>query len=193
MTATNDRWTLKITGSDGHDRITGELGLGDAPWLDAVLLKTPLRAPEPPLAQYPRLTSEVAPVGRQLSPFGFSVSIAEAQEYARHTARTEEPLFAGPAPHLHPGWIAGRPPGILHHSYDYGPAIHARTHLQIVAPARAGQDFVATATFRESYDRKGHHYGAYDCTIYGADGTELWRQRHTTVYQVAKRGTSQAE
>ncbi|HXH21593.1 MAG TPA: hypothetical protein VNN10_06155 [Dehalococcoidia bacterium] len=178
---------LKITGLDGHDRVEGELGLGDAPWLDQVLLKTPFQEPEPELQHHPLLTPEVAPVGRRLSPLGFTVTVEEAREYAEKRARTNDPLFTGPRPRLHPGWIAGRPPGVLHHSYDYGPAIHARSHLQIIAPAFAGQDFVATATFRESYERKGHHYGAYDCTIYAADGTELWRQRHTTIYQVAKR------
>jgi hypothetical protein len=182
-------WRLTITGVDGHDRVSGELGLGDAPWLDQVLVKTPFREPEPELAHHPRLTWEVAPVGRQLAPLGFAVSVEEAQAYARSRARTDDPLFAGPRPRLHPGWIAGRPPGVLHHSYDYGPAIHARSHLQIFAPALAGQEFVATATFRESYERKGHHYGAYDTSVYDAGGTELWRQRHTTVYQVARRAT----
>lgn len=188
MTEDGAVWRLRIAGGDGHDRVSGELGLGDAPWLNDVLLKTPFRAPEPEMERHPRLTWEVAPVGRQLAPLGFHVSVAEAQEYARDRARTDNPLFAGPNPMLHPGWIAGRPPGVLHHSYDYGPAIHARTHLQIVVPAYAGQDFVATATFREAYERKEHQYGAYDCTIYDAAGKELWRQRHTTVYQVAKRG-----
>lgn len=39
-------WLLRITATDGHDRITGELGLGDAPWLDT-LTQTPLRPAEP--------------------------------------------------------------------------------------------------------------------------------------------------
>ncbi|MCK9486048.1 MAG: hypothetical protein M0R73_05005 [Dehalococcoidia bacterium] len=181
-------WTLQIRGEDGHDRVRGELGLGNAPWLDEVLLRTPFRPAEPPLPGYPRLTEEVVPVGRQLSPFGFTFTVEEAQEYARVKQRTEDPLFAGSQPRLHPGWMAGRPPGVLHHSFDYGPAVHVRSHLQIFAPAHAGQDFVTTATFREAYERKGHQYGAYDCTTYSEDGRELWRQRHTTIYRVAKRG-----
>ena len=189
--AEGDTWSLRITGSDGHDKVVGDLGVGLAPWLDDVLLKTPFRPAEPPLNDYPRLVPEVAPVGRQLSPLGFTVTEAEAHEYARTRQRTDDPLFAGPSPRLHPGWIAGRPPGVLHHTYNYGPAIHTRSHLQIFAPAHAGQNFVTTGTFRESYERKGHQYGAYDLTTYSEDGRELWRQRHTTIYQVAKRGSAE--
>jgi len=183
-------WALRITGVDGHDRVVGDLGRGLAPWLDDVLLKTPFRPAEPALADYPRLEPEVVPVGRELSPFGFEVSVDEAHEYAATRQRTDDPLFTGPSPRLHPGWIAGRPPGVLHHTYHYGPAVHTRSHLQLFAPAYAGQKFVTTATFRESYERKGHQYGAYDCTTYSEDGQELWRQRHTTIYKVAKRNTT---
>lgn len=185
-----DTWTLRIVGADGHERVVGELGLGIAPWLDDVLLKTPFRPAEPPLNDYPRLEPEVAPVGRQLAPLGFTVTKEEAQEYAGTRQRSDDPTFVGDTPRLHPGWIAGRPPGVLHHTYNYGPAIHTRSHLQIFAPAHAGQDFVTTGTFRESYERKGHQYGAYDLSTYSTDGVELWRQRHTTIYKVAKRASN---
>jgi len=181
-------WLLRIVGADGHDRVVGNLGLGFAPWLDEVLLKTPFRPAEPELLDYPRLEPEVVPVGRQLSPLGFAVTEEEAHEYAETRQRSTDPLFAGPNPRLHPGWIAGRPPGVLHHSYDYGPAIHTYSHLQIFGPAYAGQNLVTTGTFREAYERKGHQYGAYDLTTHSDDGVELWRQRHTTIYKVAKRG-----
>jgi len=183
-----DAWSLRIAGADGNDRMVGNLGLGLAPWLDEVLVNTPFRPAEPPLEDYPRLEPEVAPVGRQIAPLGFTVTEEEAHEYARTKQRTDDPLFVGPNARLHPGWVAGRPPGVLHHSYNYGPAIHTRSHLQIFAPAHAGQNFVTTGTFRESYERKGHQYGAYDLTTYSEDGVELWRQRHTTIYKVAKRG-----
>ena len=32
---------------------------------------------------------------------------------------------------------------------------------------------MTTGTFRESYERKGHQYGAYDLTTYSEDGVEL--------------------
>lgn len=184
-----ERATIAIAGPGGAEdvRITGDLGCGIAPWLDEVLLKTPLRDPEPPMRVHPRLTHEVAPVGRQLAVLGRTESIKEVREYARLRQRSDDPMFVGERPRLHPGWLVNRPTATLHHSYDYGPAIHVRTHLQVFAPVYAGDPLVTTATFRETYERKGNHYGAYDCTTYDAAGRELIRQRHTTIYEVAKR------
>ncbi len=179
--------TIQITGEDGAVRIAGDLGLGLAPWLDDVLLRTPMRAPEPAMTVHPRLTHEVAPVGRELAVLGRTENVEEVREYASKKQRTDDPMFVGERPRLHPGWIVNRPTATLHHSFDYGPAIHVRTHLQIFEPVFAGEPLVTTATFRETYERKGHHYGAYDCTTYSEDGRELIRQRHTTIYEVAKR------
>ncbi len=184
-----DAATIQITGEDGAVRIAGDLGRGLAPWLDEVLLRTPMRAPEPDMAVHPRLTHEVAPVGRELAVLGRTEDIEEVREYAAEKQRSDDPMFVGERPRLHPGWIVNRPTATLHHSFDYGPAIHVRTHLQMFAPVHAGEPLVTTATFRETYERKGHHYGAYDCTTYSEDGRELIRQRHTTIYEVAKRPT----
>ena len=181
--------TIEITGEDGAIRIAGDLGRGLAPWLDEVLLRTPMRAPEPEMAVHPRLMHEVAPVGRELAVLGRTEDIAEVREYATQKQRSDDPMFVGERPRLHPGWIVNRPTATRHHSYDYGPAVHVRAHLQLFAPVYAGDPLVTTATFRETYERKGHHYGAYDCTTYSEDGRELIRQRHTTIYEVAKRPT----
>jgi acyl dehydratase len=181
--------TVSITGEDGAVRIAGDLGCGIAPWLDDVLLRTPMRAPEPAMEVHPRLTHEIAPVGRELAVLGRVDTIEDVHEYASRKQRSEDPLFVGDRPRLHPGWLVNRPTSTLHHSFDYGPAIHVRTHLQIFEPVYAGEPLVTTATFRETYERKGHHYGAYDCTTYSEEGRELVRQRHTTIYEVAKRPT----
>ena len=179
--------TISIVGEDGHVRIAGDLGRGLAPWLDEVLLRTPMRAPEPEMQVHPRLTHEVAPVGRELAVLGRTEGIEDVREYAAKKQRSDDPMFVGDRPRLHPGWLVNRPTATLHHSFDYGPAIHVRTHLQLFEPVYAGDPLVTTATFRETYERKGHHYGAYDCTTYSEDGRELIRQRHTTIYEVAKR------
>ena len=182
--------TIAITGPDGDVRIAGDLGRGIAPWLDDVLLKTPMRDPEPAMEVHPRLTHEVAPVGRQLAVLGRTEDPGEVREYALKKQRSEDPIFVGERPRLHPGWLVNRPTSTLHHSFDYGPAIHVRTHLQIFEPVYAGEPLITTATFRETYEKKGNHYGAYDCTTYSQDGRELIRQRHTTIYEVAKRNAS---
>ena len=97
-------------------------------------------------------------------------------------------MFIGDTPLLHPGWVAGRMTALLHHSYNYGPAIHARSHIQNLARAEAGQTLTVAGHFCEAFERKGHHYAVFDGVIISEDGQDLARLRHTTIFQVAKRG-----
>ena len=77
---------------------------------------------------------------------------------------------------------------LLHHSYDYGPAIHTRSQIQNLAPAMAGQTITMCGQFIETFERKGHWYGVVDGVMLSETGQQLARLRHTTIYQVAKRG-----
>ncbi len=177
---------LAMTNQDGETCISGELGLGRAPWLDD--LKMPARrAAEPRPDVTPQLTLDIAPVGLDLRPMAVAVSKDEARKFSLEREREEEPIFIGESPVLHPGWIAGRMTPLLHHSYSYGPAIHARSHIQNLARAEAGQTVTVAGAFRQAFERKGHHYAVFDGVIVGEDGRDLARLRHTTIFQVAKR------
>lgn len=185
-------WELHIIGPDGHDRISGAVGLGDAPWLDQLNVP-PLRAADPVLTELEHLTMDVAPVGQQIRALGGEVTEGDARSYARDRERATEELFVGERPLLHPGWVAMRPIRVLHHSYHYGPAIHAKSQIQFLRPAHAGGEMVTTANFIEAYERKGHHYAVIDCATYDAQGNEVIRQRHTNIFGVAKRGPGTAD
>ncbi len=182
-----DTWSLRMTKQDGADAVVGTLGLGDAPWLGD-LHDTARRVAEAAPATLPRLTMDVAPVDQDLRPMAVSASAEEMRAYALGKQRSQAPRFIGERPLLHPGWIAARMTPLLHHSYDYGPAIHAKSHIQHLARAESGQSVTVAGHFVETYERKGHHYGVIDGVILAADGTELARLRHTTIYEVAKRG-----
>jgi acyl dehydratase len=177
---------LHMTGRDGHDRIAGLVGLGRAPWF-ASLTRPERHQPEERPAELPQLTPASAPVGEDLRPQAVPTPIEEHIEYAAAKQRTDDPLFVGPVPLVHPGWIAGRMTRLLHHSYDYGPAINARSHIQHLARVEAGQTLVVSARFAEAYERKGHQYAVIDGLIQGEDGRDLVRLRHTTIYLVARR------
>lgn len=185
-----DAWELHITGPDGHDRVSGTVGLGDAPWLDR-LDPPPFRAADAPLAEIPHLTMDIAPVGQEIRALGGAFSEEEARAYARDRERATERMFVGERPLLHPGYVAMRPIRVLHHSYNYGPAIHAKSQIQFLRPAHAGGELVTTAKFIEAYERKGHHYAVIDCSTFDADGNEVVRQRHTNIFGVAKRGSAE--
>jgi acyl dehydratase len=180
---------LRMENQDGEGCIVGTLGLGRGPFLDELHMPRRLE-PEDRPSELPHLTMDVAPVGEDIRPMRMPAGATEMVEYARDKARTEAPLFTGEHARLHPGWIAAVMIRLLHHSYDYGPAIHAKSHIQHLAPAEIGQTLTVAGHFVETYERKGHHYGVIDGVILGEDGRELIRIRHTTIYEVAKRDSA---
>ncbi|MCA9854701.1 MAG: hypothetical protein KC482_14135, partial [Dehalococcoidia bacterium] len=112
----------------------------------------------------------------------------DARTYAEEKQRDMDPRWSEEGGYIHPGWMAARMTPLIHHSYHYGPAIHARSQIQNLRPARLGQVVTVAGHFLKTYERKGHHYAVVDGVILGEDGTELAFIRHTTIFEVAKRG-----
>jgi len=179
-------WDFRMTKPDGEDALAGEVGLGKAEWFPEVAQAERTTAEERP-EQLPQMTLDLAKAAGDIRPMATEISVEEALEYALEKQRIDLPLFVGEHPRVHPGWIAGRPIRLLHHTFDYGPAIHAGSHIQHLAPFEAGQTITQAARIVDAYERKGHHYAVVDGMLLGEDGTELVRLRHTTIFQVAKR------
>ena len=188
--AAHDVYELTVSKGADERAITGRLGLGRAAWAARLHRPQDLEARPRPEA-LPLLTPEVAPLGRDLRPMPVPLSAEAATRYAVEQEADGDPLWFGPTPRIHPGWLAARCTPFIHHSYDYGPAIHTRSQIQHLAPAHSGpgegQTLVVAGTFVETFERKGHHYGVVDCLIRSEDGVDLAQIRHTTIYQVAKR------
>ncbi|MCZ6642802.1 MAG: MaoC/PaaZ C-terminal domain-containing protein [Gammaproteobacteria bacterium] len=166
--------------------ILGEVGIGRAPWFG--LLSTPEFRPGVAVADtLPVLTLDNAPVGGRFQPMAVPLSIEAARTFALEREREILEVLLGDSPRVHPAWIAEQLIHMLHHSYDYGPSIHAQSHIQHLKPAFAGQTFSVTADCREVYERKGHHYIVNDGAIWSESGDELVRLRHTSVFRIAKR------
>ncbi|MCE7927336.1 MAG: hypothetical protein HUU14_09585 [Dehalococcoidia bacterium] len=180
------RWNLVIANGAGESCVTGTFSNGRAPWLSG--LQTPAAiAPQPRPETLPRLTLETAPLGQDLRAMAVPLSEAEARRFALEEEADEDPLWSGARPLVHPGWMAGRMTRLIHHSFDYGPSIHARSQVQNLARAEAGQTLTVAGVFVDAYERKGHHYAVADGLVLAEDGRELCRLRHTTVFEVARR------
>ena len=166
--------------------VVGEVGLGPAPWIGELGYPTTL-VPSARAVGVPLLTPDNVPVGRDLAPRAVPLGVDEAIAFARDQERETLAIFFGASPFVHPAWLASQPIYLLHHSYDYGPAIHAESHIQHLGVARAGQDFLVAGRCVAAYARKGHQYVVNDCLIRSANGHDVARIRHTVIYQVAKR------
>ena len=184
---TDGTFELRMTNQEGASCIVGAAGLGDAPWLGQLLTPDRLEA-EPRPESLPGLTLDNAPVGKDLRPLAVAVTAQDARHYASEQARDQHPLYQNGRPRLHPGWLAARSAPLLHHSFEYAPSIHVRSHIQHLAPAFAGQTVTVAGRCVEAYERKGHHYIVVDGLIMAEDGAPLARVRYTEIFRVARRG-----
>ncbi|MDZ7729537.1 MAG: hypothetical protein U5Q44_15810 [Dehalococcoidia bacterium] len=183
----DDQGVLQMTKSDGEVCVRGAVGLGEAAFLSEFALPRRVEAVPPADPPVP-LVPDNAPVGQDPPPMQLPYHEPEAREYLQEKQRDLEPPWLGDDARIHPGWLAARMTPLLHHTYSYAPAIHARSQIQHLAPARVGQDITVAGHFVDTYERKGNHYGVVDGLILGDDGTHLARIRHTTIYSVARPG-----
>jgi acyl dehydratase len=166
--------------------IRGAVGLGRAEWLGTLAMPTNL-TPEARVENRPALTMENAPVGRDLRARSVATPVEEMIAFARDKEGEGLQCFLSQRPRLHPGWTASQLTHLLHHSYEYGLAIHTASHIQHLAPAYAGQTLTVAGRCVETHERKGHHYIVNDGAILGENGHVLVRLRHTAIFRIAKR------
>jgi hypothetical protein len=186
--AEGESWTLAAKKAGGETCIRGEFGLGEAPWLDILELSRRVDA-DPALDERERLTLENAPVGKDLRTLPLQITAEEVRQHARDMMRTDNPLFIGETPVVHPFFLVRNMMTLLAYSYDYGrPSIHASSHVQNFARIPAGEDLVMTGHFVAAYEQRGHHYAVFDGNVLSAkDGREFARVRHTNIFKVAHR------
>ena len=176
---------VTMTNQDGVDCVVATVGLGDAPWLGELTPPERLDAAPPPDPK-PQLALDHAPIGRELVPMAQPMFLEDARAYARVSQRTADPRFTGERPRIHPGWLAGRFEDLLRHNFAIPASMHTRSRVQHLAPAWAGQTIVSAARMVEAYERKGHHFGVFDCLVLGEGGLRLAHIRHTTIFRIAE-------
>jgi hypothetical protein len=182
-----DAGELSVVGGDDEAvRISGRVGVGDAPWL-AELARPGRQTPEPAADPLPELTPDNVPVGEDLRARAVHLSGAEHDVFLRDKQGVVPPLFEGPNARVHPAWLASQPIFWLHHSFSYGPAIHTASRIQQVATARVDQTFTVAGCCVDAFERKGHHYVVNDVDIVGEARTTVTKLRHTAIYRVAPR------
>ncbi len=175
--------TVAMVNDDGANAIEGEAGVGEAPWLGELTLPVRRLAEEAEDA-LPPLTLDSAPVGQDLRPMPVFWSLQDAQAWATDKQRDTSARWTGPDAIAHPSWLAARMTPLIHHSYNYGPAIHTRTQVQHMAAARVGQLFTVAGHFLKAYEEKGHHVAVVDGVILDEGNTEVARIRHTTIFRI---------
>ena len=167
----------------GEVCIAGTAGLGEGAFLKDLAVSQD-RTPVPPAEPRIFLTPENWRVGEDIPAMAVPISTEDAAAYAEQFARDSHPRWRGAEARIHPGWLAGRCTRLLRHTFEYPAAIHAGSQVQVLRPLVAGQTLVVSGHMTDGYRRKAHEYCLADVTISSADGEELARLRHRTIYNV---------
>jgi acyl dehydratase len=176
--------TLTVSAADHDVRLRGRVGLGDAPWRDE-LIRPVCIAPEDPASPRPRLCPENVPVGADLRARAVHLAHDEMERFCREKQNEQLACFYGRDAFAHAAWIAGQPIHLLHHSFDYGPAVHTASRIQHVRAVRNGETVVVAGRCVDAFERKGHHYIVNDCVLLDREGRTLTQLRHTAIYRLA--------
>jgi hypothetical protein len=175
---------LVVSGSDQRIRIDGRIGIGDAAWLGELTRSTHTH-PDPAADPLPALTPATLPIGKPLRARAVPLSRADAEIFCRDKQHESLACFYGANAFVHPAWLANQPIYWLHHSFNYGPAIHTSSRIQHVAAAHVDDEFIVSGNCVDGFERNGHQYIVNDTEIANTRGL-IARIRHTAIYQVAK-------
>ncbi|HJP52703.1 MAG: hypothetical protein QGH99_02015 [Pseudomonadales bacterium] len=173
----------RLENQQGDVCLEGQLGMNTAPWLNEIE-QTEFEPAEDPITDSPALTLDNAPVGQRLRPMSAALTVRKHEAFIKEKQGALLHRYAGPEGLCHPAWLAAQMIYLLHHSFNYGPAIHTRSQIQNLAPANAAQSFTITGCCDDAFEKRGHHYIVNDGSIWSGAQCELVRLRHTAIFKL---------
>ena len=176
--------------NDGRIVLSGEAGLGNAPWLTELTPPEvqPAQDTTPPLPSY---DLDSVPLKQPLVPLGAWLTSDTASALVAEDLRLSDPHYQGSErTPIHPYFIAGRMAPLTRHNFTYGPTIHVRSQIQHRQQGTSDCEVLINAQIVDAYERKGHWYQVLDGVVTSPQGT-LAQLRHTTIFR--PRGTNKRD
>ena len=170
-----------MSNQDGVECVVGRVGLGNGPWVDEFTTPSNMTPGEPAKSK-PELALDPGLVGKEWVSELVPASIEDLTTYSSFSHRLDDPRFVGTTPRLHPAWIAARAEGIMRHNWAIPQSIHTESRVQYLSPAYAGEPVAVGARCIDLFERNNRHLVRFDCLLRGADGTNIARLRHTTIF-----------
>ncbi|HXO71531.1 MAG TPA: hypothetical protein VN838_21415 [Bradyrhizobium sp.] len=104
-----------------------------------------------------------------------------ASEYLADV-READPIFAKEG-FSHPGVFQRVMNKVLVDNAILGPWIHVGSKMQLLAPARSGDELIARAKVTGNYEKKGHRFVELDALVVANGRTPLAHCQHIAIYQ----------
>ena len=90
----------------------------------------------------------------------------------------------------HPGLLQRVMNKVLVDNAILGPWIHVGSRMQLLTPARVGDELTARACVTGNYEKKGHRFVELDALVVGNGTTPLAHCRHVAIYQPRERAVA---
>jgi acyl dehydratase len=104
-----------------------------------------------------------------------------ATEYLADVRETD-PIFAKEG-FSHPGLFQRIMNKVLVDNAILGPWIHVGSKMQLLAPARSGDELIARAKVTGNYEKKGHRFVELDALVVANGRTPVAHCQHIAIYQ----------
>lgn len=131
----------------------------------------------PAVSERKPVSPEIFEVGKWLGTAPRRWAGQAASDYLADVRETD-PIFAREGLG-HPGLIQR----VLVDNTILGPWIHVGSRMQLLSPARTGDEIVARAKVTANYEKKGHCFVELDALVVANGTTPLAHCQHTAIYQ----------
>lgn len=135
----------------------------------------------PAVAEREPVSPEIFEVGKWLGTTPRRWAGQAAIDYLADIRETDQIFARGGLGH--PGLIQRVVNRVLVDNAILGPWIHVGSCMQLLSPARAGDEIVARARVTANYEKKGHRFVELDALVVANGTTPLAHCQHTAIYQ----------
>ncbi len=179
-----NNWTINMINESNTVCVTGEVGLGNAPWTKE-FVKPLSMTPNPEDNSKPSLSLEDTPINNDWNAMQVTFNNELATEFTTIKQITTNPLFTGESKIAHPSWIAGWAEQLMRHNFDIPTSMHTKSRVQHKQCVPINTLVIGGAHILDIYERKAHHFVNFDVLLQDNEGNEIAQLRHWTIFKIA--------
>jgi acyl dehydratase len=176
-------WHISMVNQSDTTCVIGEVGLGDAPWINELVKPKEMLPKDNPNKQ--ELTLEGASKSNEWLAMQVNFTEELCDEFTTQKQILGNSLFVGKDGIAHPSWIAGWGEQLLRHNFLIPSSMHTKSRVQHRKRVKVGDSVFGGAHLLSAYERKAHHFANFDVLLQNKDGSNIAQLRHWTIFKIA--------
>jgi hypothetical protein len=137
--------------------------------------------------ELPALNEANCPPGTPLEPYQITYDREQLHKYLDRTGETEADYTLNGRQTIPPGMFLGAYGRLIHETFHYEAGVHVSSDLDLRRTAALGETVTVSGNALKLFERNGDKYVTFDVIITGAEGEQLARVEHTSIYALRPR------